>query len=169
LSKILYVARIVPPSAKHIGLPIVRISVFCSLILDPDTCPKFLNSLIRSSYSEISVLIIEQSSACWKSFVFLCVFGICIYSKIQFENWKDRRLSLRHKVLIINTYILSKILYVARIVPPSAKHIGLPIVRISVFCSLILDPDTCPKFLNSLHRSSYSEIYVLIIEQLSAC
>jgi hypothetical protein len=31
--------------------------------------------------------------------------------KIQFEKWKDRRLSLRHKVLIINTYILSKILY----------------------------------------------------------
>ena len=29
--------------------------------------------------------------------------------KIQFEKWKDRRLSLRHKVLIINTYILSKI------------------------------------------------------------
>jgi hypothetical protein len=27
--------------------------------------------------------------------------------KIQFEKWKDRRLSLRHKVLIINTYILS--------------------------------------------------------------
>jgi hypothetical protein len=25
--------------------------------------------------------------------------------KIQFEKWKDRRLSLRHKVLIINTYI----------------------------------------------------------------
>jgi hypothetical protein len=24
--------------------------------------------------------------------------------KIQFEKWKDRRLSLRHKVLIINTY-----------------------------------------------------------------
>lgn len=43
--------------------------------------------------------------------------------KIQFEKWKDRRLSLRHKVLIINTYILSKILYVARIVPPSAKQI----------------------------------------------
>ena len=37
--------------------------------------------------------------------------------KIQFEKWKDRR----HKVLIINTYILSKILYVARIVPPSTK------------------------------------------------
>jgi exonuclease III len=45
--------------------------------------------------------------------------------KIQFEKWKDRRLSLRHKVLIINTYILSKILYVARIVPPSAKHIQI--------------------------------------------
>jgi hypothetical protein len=29
--------------------------------------------------------------------------------KIQFEKWRDRRLSLRHKVLIINTYILSKI------------------------------------------------------------
>jgi hypothetical protein len=69
--------------------------------------------------------------------------------KIQFEKWKDRRLSLRHKVLIINT--------------------GLPIFRISVFCSFILDPDTCPKFLNSLIRSSYSEISVLIIEQSSAC
>ena len=45
--------------------------------------------------------------------------------KIQFEKWKDRRLSLRHKVLIINTYMLSKILYVARIVPPSAKHIQI--------------------------------------------
>jgi hypothetical protein len=31
--------------------------------------------------------------------------------KIQFEKWRDRRLSLRHKVLIINTYILSKMLY----------------------------------------------------------
>ena len=37
--------------------------------------------------------------------------------KIQFEKWRDRRLSLRHKVLIINTYILSKILYVAKIAP----------------------------------------------------
>jgi hypothetical protein len=37
--------------------------------------------------------------------------------KIQFEKLKDRKLSLKHKVLIINTYILSKILYVARIVP----------------------------------------------------
>jgi hypothetical protein len=46
------------------GVPIFRISVFCSFMLDPDTCPKFLNSLIRSSYSEISVLTIEQSSAC---------------------------------------------------------------------------------------------------------
>jgi hypothetical protein len=45
--------------------------------------------------------------------------------KIQLEKWRDRRLSLKHKVLIINTYILSKVLYVARIVPPSAKHIQI--------------------------------------------
>jgi hypothetical protein len=58
------------------GLPIFRISVFCSFILDPDTCPKLLNSLISSSYSEISVLIIEQSSACWKS---LCCYAYLGY------------------------------------------------------------------------------------------
>jgi hypothetical protein len=51
--------------------------------------------------------------------------GKCVKVTLQFEKWKDRRLSLRHKVLIINTYILSKILYVARIVPPSAKHIQI--------------------------------------------
>lgn len=45
--------------------------------------------------------------------------------KIQFEKWRNRSLSFKHKVLIINTYILSKILYVARIVPPSAKHIQI--------------------------------------------
>ena len=52
--------------------------------------------------------------------------------KIQFEKWKDRR----HKVLIINTYILSKIVYVARIVPPSAKHIQIINRYIyTIFCS----------------------------------
>jgi hypothetical protein len=72
------------------GLPIFRISFFCSFI-----------------HKNTNWLQIQNKF------------------KIQFEKWRDRRLSLRHKVLIINTYILSKILYVARIVPPSAKHIQI--------------------------------------------
>jgi hypothetical protein len=69
------------------GLPIFRISVFCSFILDPDTCPKCLNSLIRSSYSEISVLIIEQLSACWKSFVFLCEHHYGLWKNPEYQWW----------------------------------------------------------------------------------
>jgi hypothetical protein len=92
------------------GLPIFRISVFCSFILDPDTCPKFLNSLIRSSYSEISLLIIEQLVkdkvkvlGIWFGKDHINTNWIQIQNKvkIQFEKLKDRKLSLRISVLII--------------------------------------------------------------------
>jgi nicotinamide riboside kinase len=53
-----------------------------------------------------------------------------IQNKVKIQ-WKDRRLSLRHKVLIINTYILSQILYVARIVPP---EISVLIIEQSSAC-----------------------------------
>ncbi|CAC5388193.1 unnamed protein product [Mytilus coruscus] len=41
----------------------------------------------------------------------------------QINKWKKRKLRYKHKVLILNTYILSKFLYTARIYPPSEYHI----------------------------------------------
>ena len=43
--------------------------------------------------------------------------------KREYEKWKDRYLNFKEKVIIINTYFISKILYVARIVPPTEKYI----------------------------------------------
>ncbi|CAG2249245.1 unnamed protein product [Mytilus edulis] len=41
----------------------------------------------------------------------------------QIDKWKKRKLRYKHKVLVLNTYIISKFLYTARIYPPSEFYI----------------------------------------------
>ncbi|CAG2188175.1 unnamed protein product [Mytilus edulis] len=41
----------------------------------------------------------------------------------QIDKWKKRKFRYKHKVLVLNTYIISKFLYTARIYPPSEFYI----------------------------------------------
>jgi hypothetical protein len=79
------------------GLPFFRISVFRSFILDPDTCPKILNSLISSSYHpHIHQLVKDKVNVLgiWFGKDHTNTNWLLIQNKvkIQFEKWKDRRL-----------------------------------------------------------------------------
>lgn len=37
------------------------------------------------------------------------------------REWENRKLTFQHKILVLNTYMISKLLYVARVIPPTTE------------------------------------------------
>ncbi|CAG2248424.1 unnamed protein product [Mytilus edulis] len=80
---------------------------------EEDTCLKLLT---KESVKTLGIWFGKESQS--KSWL-----PIIHSIKNTVEKWENRKLNFKHKLIVINTYIISKILFVARVVSPLPEYL----------------------------------------------